>query len=1204
MLKAVELSGFKSFADRTRLEFADGVSAIVGPNGSGKSNIVDAIKWVLGEQSAKKLRGGDMTDVIFNGSAGRQPLGAAEVTLSFDNSTRIFDLDVPEVHITRRIYRSGEGEYLINRQQSRLKDIKDMLSGTGLGTQAYSIIEQGRVESLLQSSSVQRRTIFEEAAGTSRFNTKKLEAQRKLERADQNLIRIADIVSEIDNQRRTARNQAGKAQLFREYNSRLRELRINDALIEFRQRERGQANIVSEIESSSTSAQNLSEAVDRNEKLLVDCNDAIESLDVEIRRFEGEIAATREKISGEESTIELQSRTIDEIETEIQENVRQLVELNVRSVDTEEMMRKTVDDLGKATKSSTDIAESYQRILEHGEELANAFKSKQEERKALRKELDVQNKQTAKLAASVSGLESRLTTLQTAKEQGAIRLETLFRQKDELQRQTDELQTVVEEHRTKAQRKEELLDTAKRQKTKRAKDLIHQTAELSELKQRQSAMRERISVLEELIRKNEGLSPGVREVLNQSRDPKSPFRFVHGLVADLLRVDVDAAPLIELALGPHAQYVVVSPKAELFKHVEKNAANFAGRVGLIWLDPSENEAAWMKEKGFFGRPGVHGRADQFVKADPSFIHLARRLLGRTWIVDNISVAKALYRESDDRTNFLTLSGELLTSDGALIIGPPHASSGLITRRSELRTLSEQMTAIDLSVAEKEIAVAAAMQRTFEDEHDFETETREHQKAVSEYEAKRLEHSTAVERSVQAGKQYDNLVAELDKLDAQFQRAAGELDRTKIDREELDELIASLEIQIIESQQRADEAEQNHVEHQKKMTNVKIELAKSEERLDFLKERIRQFEEHLKERQEHLAENRRRDQMLKNKRDAALLSILRTESTLASLYLKKESATMVAAEYLGRRADLVTNRVGVQTELKRQQHDLNKLQSKRHARQLELERLLQEQKTLLDRMKDEYEVDLSNEKSLGDLPPDLEASTENHQSEIEELRQKIQKLGNVNHESIEALDELENRYTFYATHFSDLTTAKKNLEKIIERINGDTRRLFEETFEGVRLHFKDLFQQLFGGGQADLILEDPNNVLECGIEIVARPPGKELKSVSLLSGGEKTLTCVALLLAFFRFRPNPVCILDEVDAALDEGNIDRFVRVVKEFRTAPQFLIISHSKKTMAAASTIYGVTMQESGVSKPISVRFVDVGENGEILADKEHKAA
>jgi chromosome segregation protein len=391
------------------------------------------------------------------------------------------------------------------------------------------------------------------------------------------------------------------------------------------------------------------------------------------------------------------------------------------------------------------------------------------------------------------------------------------------------------------------------------------------------------------------------------------------------------------------------------------------------------------------------------------------------------------------------------------------------------------------------------------------------------------------------------------------------------------------------------------------------LAKSEERLDFLTERVRQFEDNLKERQSLLAEHQRRNKLLKERHEGILLAILRIESGLAALYLKKESVTREVADSYLTRHELSSKRATFQTELKRLQHELQKMRSKIHAKQIDLERCLQEQKNLLDRMREDYGIDLNekaeeilkqnhreehNDQEIRDSQEEQrlhENEPADYQTEIEDLRTKLARLGSVNLEAIETLEDMETRHITLSNQYNDLISAKKSIEKIIEKINAESQQLFEETFEGVKQHFRDLFQQLFGGGNADLVLEDPANLLESGVDIVAKPPGKKLKSVMLLSGGEKTLTCVALLLAFFRYRPNPVCILDECDAALDEGNIDRFVNVVKAFRTATQFLMITHSKKSMAAATTIYGVTMQESGVSKPVSVRFVDVDENGEI---------
>ncbi len=1202
MLQAIELSGFKSFADRTRLEFEDGISALVGPNGSGKSNIVDAIKWVLGEQSMKKLRSSEATDVIFSGSAERAPMGSAEVTLTFDNSQSIFKLDTPQVHITRRVYRSGEGEYLINRQASRLKDIKDLLSGTGLGTQAYSIIEQGRVESLLQSSPVQRRVIFEESAGIARFNAQKQKTQASLERVDRNLIRLNDIVTEVDHNRRTARSQASKAQLYRQYTDRLKELRIQVGLGDFRKGSAKCEALQAEIERLSQNAGDIAVTVEENEKAVADLNAEIESVDQEIRRCEGEIAAKKQKIAGEESTIELQSAQIEEIGEERRQNAKQLVELNVRSVDMEEMMRKTSDDIRWAKRSANDVEKSYQNLLRQNDALSTLTQEKRNEKEILQKDIESKKKSLVKLAGEISGLESKWATLQANREQCHTKQNKLEEKEYELARQEGELRAVVENLESVVKQKQTRLDEAKLRKNKRAKHLAELVSQLSDLKQRQSGMRERISVLEELIRKHEGLSPAVKEVLQQSRDPKSPFRHVFGLVADLLRVEVEAAPLIEAALGAHAQHLVVSPKAELFRHIQTNAAQFAGRVGFIWIAKQKNDSV-QKSPDFSDRPGVLGRADAFVSVDPKFAPLAEQLLGRTWIVENFDTAVKLFIESDGRTSFLTLAGEHLDPNGALIVGPPGTALGIISRRSELRTLGEQMVALDGEVSELEINVAVAQERVAGDENDVEEETKDYQKAVKDFDAKRLKFSAAEERHRHSQEQLQQISDETATLDTEIQQTQDDLAAALSDRRDWDEQLASLETRKMEIGKQLEAAEQEFSEHQRKTTNAKIELAKSEDRLEHLNDRARQFEDHLQERQKLLADHHRRDRSLTLRCEATLLSILRIEATLADLYLKKESAGLQIVGLYRQRHEMASRRSRLQSDLKKQQHELSKLRGGIHTKQIDLGRFTHERKTLLDRLREDYDIDLEtlNESSddpraanAGDKPD--ESNKIETQKEIDDLRNKLQRLGGVNLEAVETLDEVEARYTALSTQYNDLTAAKRSIEKIIEKINVDSQRLFEETFEGVRHHFRELFQQLFGGGSADLVLENPENMLESGVDIVAKPPGKELKSVMLLSGGEKTMTCVALLLAFFRYKPNPVCILDECDAALDEGNIDRFVNVIKEFRTNTQFLMITHSKKTMAAATTMYGVTMQESGVSKPVSVRFAEVDEDGNLL--------
>jgi chromosome segregation protein len=1241
VLRAIELSGFKSFADRTRIEFGQGISAIVGPNGSGKSNIVDAVKWVLGEQSMKRLRGNESTDVIFNGSSERPPLGSAEVTLTFDNSKKIFKLDTPEVHITRRIYRSGESEYQINRQHSRLKDIKDILNGTGLGTQAYCIIEQGRVESLLQSTSLQRRTIFEEAAGINRFNAYKQEIQRRLERIEQNIIRLSDIVTETDHKLKTTRNQAGKAQLYKQYTTRLQELRIQSTLIDYRKRQEQTAAIQTEINTLKNEINKFTEESDQTEKLLSAVNTNIESADIEIRKHEGEIAALHERISGEESAIELHSSQVDDLNTQIVRNWQSLSELNVRSIDIEDLMRKTADDIHKAIKVKKEINETYQSLQKEDEELNVLCTKLQSELDFVRTEIDTKSRQSANLSGTVGGLESGIVSQRRTTDQSNAKLTKLKQQREELSLQYNEIKDAIDNIEDTVRQKKEQLHHTRERKSRRSNELAQLVHDLSEQKQRQSGMRERISVLEDLINKNEGISPGVREVLQQSRDSKSPFRHVYGLVADLLHADVESASLIDLALGQNSQYVVVSPKGELFRHIERNAAQFAGRVGFIWLDPTDEDPPWVKSRGFIGRRGVYGRADQYVKANDPFIHLARRLLGRTWIVENMAVAVQLYKESNEQAAFLTIAGELLTTDGALIVGPPNTSSGLIARRSELRNLTEKMTTLDIDVQDMEIAVVIAKERVTNDENDVENESRDYQKAVAGYDSLMQKLSTVEEQLKSGNEQIINVNEEVEKLNSQLSNMSKELEQTLEIQRQLDTEITTLKIRQDEIRNELSNAELRQSEHQHKTMEVKITLAKSEERLVSLNERKRQFEDHLTERQNMLAEYRQRSIMLETKRERILLAILQIESTVAGLYLRKEAVSCELIKVNETRREIASNRSKLQSEYKRLQHDLNKIRNKEHARQIELERILQEQKTLVERIQEDYGIDVSeiivtknidNEKQEDknnenfeepiNVTENTESITENsenssagkisnitvksdeldelnyidYKTEIEDLRLKLQRIGNVNLEAIGELDELETKYNSLSFQYNDMINAKRSIEIAIERINVSSQMLFEETFNGVRSHFIDLFQHLFGGGSADIVLENPSNILESGIEIVAKPPGKELKSITLLSGGEKTMTCVALLLAFFRYKPNPVCILDECDAALDEGNVDRFLRTIKEFENETQFIMITHSKKSMSIVSTLHGITMHESGVSTHAGVEFRNVSKNGDLI--------
>ncbi|NUQ66251.1 MAG: AAA family ATPase [Pirellulales bacterium] len=625
MLKALEIVGFKSFADKTRFDFPPGITVVVGPNGSGKSNIVDAIKWVLGEQSVKSLRGKEMADVIFNGSGTRRPLNSAEITLTFDNSHGRLPAETPEVHITRRVYRSGEGEYLINRQPSRLRDIKDLLAGTGLGSQAYSVIEQGKVDVLLQASPRDRRMIFEEAAGISRFKAKKIEALRRLERVELNLLRLSDIVDEVENRLRSVRTQAGKARRYKEHSDRLQELRTQVALVDWARLSEQLAGYESELRGLEDQRDAGSAEIEAIEAALLEAELRAGDITESIRQSELQIAAYRERIAAAESSIEHERARGRDLEEEIARHRRQMATLNVRAVDLQQQLCETSGAVESAQQEHRQVG---RRVAEGERQLSDLLaqldhvRGESQQRRSAHVE---QMRLVAALGNEISRLESAVSAAKAARERYQERLgqlsshrETLAGEMEGLRREQTELARRVEE-------KADQLSTAQNRLAERREHAAANQLQLGQLHRRQTAMAERISVLEELENRCEGLSPGVKDVLNQAREGRNgPFRGVCGLVADLFRVSVEAAPLVETVLGDTAQHVVVRCSRELLDYLAAESSRLVGRVGFVWLDTL---AGAGPEADLDGLPGVVGRCDRFVETEAEYKLLARRLLG-------------------------------------------------------------------------------------------------------------------------------------------------------------------------------------------------------------------------------------------------------------------------------------------------------------------------------------------------------------------------------------------------------------------------------------------------------------------------------------------------------------------------------------------------------------------------------------------------
>jgi chromosome segregation protein len=1286
MLKRLELVGFKSFADKTQFDFPAGITAIVGPNGSGKSNVVDAVRWILGEQSAKSLRGGEMADVIFNGSTSRRSLGLAEVTMTFDNRRRSLGTEANEVQITRRVYRSGEGEYLINQQACRLKDIKDLFLGSGAGADAYCVIEQGRVDVLLQASTRDRRVIFEEAAGISRFKAKKLETLRKLERVDQNLQRLRDIIDEVEKQLRSVKLQASKAQRYQEYSNRLKELRVALGLEEYHQlTQRLDAEAIV-LEGLRTGLQERSDQADAWEADTRRLEESLGQLEEKVRHHEATLANARQQIAAEETTLGHEWSLTADLEMDLASTRARLTELSARVTSLVRAAASALEELEGAEAQGQKQRGIVKALDEQLTEATARLAELQAQIQADQVEHLEQVRQASRLHNDAVTSHAQINTLRRERERLLLKTEQAAGHLVSLDLELQELTQADEALQGRlAGARQTMVD--QRQEHDRLRQERDTTAQaLSDLRARRSGLASRIEVLEGLERSHEGLGTGVREVMDvieESQKSKVKSQkaeelvaragerltldlglwtrdLILGLVADFLAVPHEYAPLIDLALGERSQHFVVRDAGRLDQALRLRPVPFSGRVSFLQLaasakeevgggglhgvielsasgqaaPPASNQAAPM-------HPGIVARADSLVTCDhPDLADLPSQLLGKTFIVRDMQAARAVAANASEY-RFVTLGGELLEADGTLTVGVHHAEAGILSRKSELRELRLETAEMDRTIGDTERQVAKLRDQVATLEMRAGTLQQEIE-GIAEQAAdlrsrigQRRQRREGLHEEVSLGRhEMGSVDRDLSSLQEAWQQA-----RTQADA--ADRQVHLLQARLEEADREIRSRDQRRQERQQELTAAKVSLATVEERLTALRAKHGQIQTDLEQRRQERAQGEQHFEAAQLRLKESQATMLRATSALANWYLQKEAAEREIAG-LTRERDLERHERQILAE--RAQHARNEWraqQEQAHARELEANDLRHRRETLSDRLREDYQIGLAQLYALktkskieskvqspkskvdvdskvqspesqadgaaepsGEAAADIGSSAETLDfglwtldspidqivatEEITELRRKLTRLGSVSLDSLQELAELETRADTLETQYSDLSSAQRSLEEIIATINQDSRRLFTETFASIRTHFQELFRKLFGGGQADILLEDENDILETGIEIIARPPGKELRSISLMSGGEKTLTAVALLLAIFRSKPSPFCILDEVDAALDEANIGRFTTVLRDFLDQSQFIIITHSKKTMAVADVLYGVTMQESGISKRVAVRFED----------------
>ncbi|MBP3959153.1 AAA family ATPase [Gemmata sp. G18] len=1239
MLKRLELVGFKSFADKTRFDFAPGVTGVVGPNGSGKSNVVDAVRWILGEQSAKSLRGGEMADVIFNGSSSRKSLGMAEVTVAFDNGRRLLAVDADEVQLTRRVYRDGTGEYLINGQMSRLKDIKDILLGSGAGSGGYTIIAQGRVDELLQASTKDRREIFDEAAGISRFKAKKTETLRKLASVELNLTRSKDRLDALDGQLRTLRMQAAKAQKYKEHSDRLRELRVGLSAREFRTltaalmtEQEALASLKVEVSGATTEAEHL-------ELRAKELDWAVTRGEEALRHHEAKLADARQQITGFEGTLKHERATEQNLEAELLKVGRQRADLGYR-------LRVIEAD---AARTATESATAEARVAaekQHADEVTAALAAivaqlaeldrEQSEDQIQQMELvreSASSKSTAEATlAQVNRLQKEYTRKLADREHKSSQRATLAHALDGLSQADADVQARLADAN-------EQIDTLTTNRDQLADQLADVQAQLEGFRVRQGDLRGRIDVLEGLERSFEGLGAGVQQVMHRMKGGESAdsspllhpsSATIIGLVADLLTVPREVASLVELALGDTAQrFVVRSP--EVVDAVAAAVGDVTGRVGFVPLagvgeeppppaplapyegEPpagspynpllsGKGEQASVRGDGGGGSPGPS--LAEFVSCDhPNCAALPAQLLGRVLLADTLADARWM-SALHPAYRIITRTGELLEPDGTLTIGPLKAGAGLVSRKSELRELREQFRATSELITDTEIELADLRRQAESAEGVIEA-------VEAEIALLSDEAGDLLQRIARQRQQVENLDAEIDLnrgecrlLEQQVQEGEAAWTAARMAAEEAELAATQLTARLAEVKQALAAGAQERSAREQAHTAAQVALSRAAADRDRVRDRLAQIESDIRKRKIEAFDLSAADRNARGRLADCTLSALRASSGQAEAYHEKEARERLVAELGAKTATDRAARERVRDRLHELRHGWQEKQSAAHARELAVHDLSARRDAVALRIREDYGIELQQiTDEPPEPPPDPGAALSedgaegaltpvpdllNAPQEIDELKRKLARLGSVNMEALEELTRVESEFNSLQAQHNDLHAAQQSLQQIIDEINGGSRKLFMDTLTAVRGYFQELFRKLFGGGQADIVLEDESDVLESGIEITARPPGKELRALSLLSGGEKTLTAVALLLAIFRNKPSPFCILDEVDAALDEANTQRLAGVLREFLDRSQFIVITHKKRTMAAADRLWGVTMQESGISRLLPMRFED----------------
>lgn len=1179
----MDVVGFKSFAERIGVDFVPGVTAVVGPNGSGKSNITDAIRWVLGEQSAKSLRGAKMEDIIFAGSDSRKPLNFAEVTLTLENEDQFLPIDYQEVSVTRRVYRSGDSEFFINKQSCRLKDIVDLFMDSGLGREAFSIISQGRVEEILNSKAEERRTIFEEAAGVLKYKTRKKKAEGKLSETQENLNRVNDIIHELEGQVEPLKIQASIAKDYLQQKEELEKIEVALTVYEIEDLHEKWEQLSTQLENHKQGEMQLSSTLQTKEAKVVEMREQIAALDESINDLQTVLlhaSEELEKLEGRKEVLKERKKNAKQNKEQLEKNIQTLSlkidELTMEKAEQEEVAAALENEAAEIEVTLVEKQNQLKLFSENIEETIESLKSDYIE--ILNQQATYKN-ELQNVEAQLGQQDHRSKRLEEDNEKYLEERRLIENKRAGILAKLSEVQKELEQQVHIFRNEQNKLENLRNQYDKQEKTLYQAYQYLQKAKSRKD-------MLEEMEDDYSGFFQGVKEIL-KARDSK--LSGIEGAIAELIQVPKEYEVAIETALGGAMQHVVVANEESGRQAIQYLKKNSFGRATFLPLNVIKGKSlSYQQQQSISMHPAYVGIAAELIRHDEKYSQVVSSLLGNVVITKDLKGANEMARVLQYRCRFVTLDGDVVNAGGAMTGGAlKQKSSSLLSRKGELEELIAKLGEMEQQTAVKEEQVKQVksniqaqeahldeLRRNGEELRLLEQSIKGELREVELEEKNMNEKLTLYDMNIsQYGEEKEKLTARKEELTNLL--AVSEKEKAKLDKE----------ITILTEQKNSQISSKEALVEE--ISELKVMLAAKNEQSRNAREKLAKTMFELEENKETYATI---------SEDLQLLSSEMTDSTSGEEHL--EEAANRKAQDKNETMKLISARREERLQLHNQVEDA----------ELEVKELKRQHKGIIGILKDEEvkltRLDVELENRLARLREEYLLSYEGAKEEysltipVDEARKKvkliklaIEELGTVNLGAIEEYERVSERYEFLLEQKNDLQEAKDTLFQVIGEMDEEMKKRFEQTFYGIRSHFESVFQALFGGGRADLRLTDPDDLLNTGVEIVAQPPGKKLQNLGLLSGGERALTAIALLFSILKVRPVPFCILDEVEAALDEANVHRFSQYLKRYSHETQFIVITHRKGTMEGADVLYGVTMQESGVSKLVSVRLEETNE-------------